>query len=84
MDTSDIKTKAERLAEGIRILKKLEEVGICSLDTGQKEVQAIISNWVKYGLPIHEKVLIPRHQRVADITLPVKKSETAVLILRAQ
>lgn len=84
METPADKTKAERLTEGIRILKKLRDFGVQSHDIGQKEIQATITKWVNDGEPIKEKIWIPRIGRDADMDLTSKKGETAVLVLRAQ
>lgn len=75
----DRTTKAERLQQGITLLKKLRETGIAQENGGFVELQGLISAWVTSGLPLTTTVPIPRYDRDAVLTLTADK---ASLILR--
>jgi hypothetical protein len=77
------KTKEDRLKEGITILKKLRTVGIDSDDSGSKQIQQHISNWVNTGeeLPL---TIVPfaRYDRNAHISLPKFTGSSANIVLK--
>ena len=77
------KTKEDRLKEGITILKKLRNIGIDSEDSGSKQIQKHISNWVNTGeeLPL---TIVPfaRYDRTAHLSLPKFTSSNANIVLK--
>jgi hypothetical protein len=75
----DRTSKAERLQQGITLLKKLRETGIAQDNGGFVEIQGLISAWVSDGLPLTVTVPIPRYDRDAILTLTTDK---ATIILR--
>jgi len=77
-----MKTKEERLKEGIRILTRLKGVGIPSNNFGILMIQKRISEWVTQGIAIKEVIPIPNYDRDAHLTLPVNSAQTAELVLR--
>ena len=77
-----LKTKEERLAEGITLLKKLRGVGIPSVNFGLTTIQRKISEWVSSGLEIKEVIPIPNYDRDAHLTLPSAAGAVAELVLR--
>jgi hypothetical protein len=72
-------SKAERLQQGITLLKKLRETGIAKENGGFVEIQGLVSAWVTSGEPLTTTVPIPRYDRDAVLTLTADK---ASLILR--
>jgi len=78
----EMKSKEERVKEGITILKKLRGVGIPPMNFGIQTVQKKISEWVNSGSAIKEIISIPNYDRDAHLTLPQQKGQTAELVLR--
>lgn len=76
------KEKADRLREGITILKKLREFGIFDVDPSFKEIQKHISAWVSSGEEINATVHMWRQGRIAELELPVEKGKVAALLLK--
>ena len=72
-------SKAERLQQGITLLKKLRETGIAKENGGFVEIQGLVSAWVTSGEPLTTTVPSPRYDRDAVLTLTADK---ASLILR--
>jgi len=75
----DPATKAERLQQGIRLLKRLRDTGIPQDNGGFTEIQGLISAWVTSGEPLTTTVPIPRYDRDAVLTLTADK---ATIVLR--
>ena len=82
MDDPSLKPKEDRVREGITILTKLMEVGFSKNDSAFAEVQTAISAWVKTGDKSEKQFPIPRYGRLAILTLPSKRRDTATLVLK--
>jgi hypothetical protein len=84
MDKEDpsVKSKAERLKEGVTLLKKLREVGIDEKDAGSRDIQKAISEWVKTGESLDANIPFARYDRIAHIVLPRKAGKVATLLLK--
>ena len=82
MDDPTLKPKEDRVREGITILNKLKEVGFSKNDSAFAEIQSAISVWVKTGDKSEKKFPIPRYGRMAILTLPSKRLDTATLVLK--
>jgi len=78
----DLKTKEERVKEGITLLKRLHNVGIPKFNFGIQTIQARISEWASSGTAVKEVIAIPNYDRDAHLTLPVERDKTAELVLR--
>ncbi len=80
-----LKPAAERLAETITILKKLQEIGIGDSDPGYVRVKELMSAWVKSEATVGQDhhIDFPRHRRRGDLVLPVRPGRPASLNLRA-
>jgi len=78
----EMKSKEDRVKEGITILKKLRGVGIPPMNFGIQTVQKKISEWVNSGSAIKEIISIPNYDRDAHLSLPQQKGQTAELVLR--
>lgn len=77
-----LKPKADRLREGITILKKLAEVGIPATEPAYMEIQACISAWVSTGESVAKAIPLARFDRVAHLTLPRRRTAVATLVLK--
>ncbi len=55
MPKRENKTKEERLGEGIKILKKLKELGVPRDNEGFAETEKTIRRWIEDGLGIEVK-----------------------------
>lgn len=64
------KTKEERVAEGVSLLKQLQEAGVRVTFGGFQELQGRIRDWVNTGEPWEGTVAFPEHGRVAEVELP--------------
>jgi hypothetical protein len=77
------KPKAERLAETMDLLRKLQEVGVAQTDPGFNEIKAHLSAWVKDGQAAAHKVLLPRQLKRAEMILPARAGRQPTLVLKA-
>jgi len=77
-----LKTKEERVKEGITLLKKLKDAGVPRTSPSFTEVQKTISKWVVDGAAVATTIPILRSDRDADIVLPANKGQTAQIVLR--
>ena len=66
----ELKTKEERVAEGVNLLKQLREAGVKVTFGGFQELKGRISDWVNTGEPWEGVVGFPEHGRVAEVELP--------------
>ena len=71
------KTRQERIIEGIRILKKLREVGVHETDSGITQTKALIDEWIASGETVQGLVEFPRYGRRLELLLPRKGVATA-------
>jgi len=78
----EMKTKEERVKEGMTILQKLRKIGIPELNFGLQTIQKRISEWVSSGKAVKEVIPITNYDRDAHLTLPVERHKTAELVLR--
>ncbi len=76
------KPKADRLREGMEILRKLQEFGVGKTDPGFQEVQGAIAVWVSTGAAAQHKIPLSRQERVAEIVLPRRAQNTATCVLK--
>jgi hypothetical protein len=74
---SSDKPKADRLREGMEILRKLQEFGVGRTDPGFQEVQGAIAAWVSTGTAAQHRISLSRQERVAEIVLPRRAMNTA-------
>lgn len=71
MAKREAKTKEERLSDGLKVLRKLQEIGVPRDNSGFAEVQAAISRWVSDGLAVIIKnISFFPFDRVGELTLP--------------
>jgi hypothetical protein len=77
------KPKAERLAETLDLLQKLQEVGVAQTDPGFDTIKAHLSAWVKDGQAAAHKVLLPRQAKRAEMILPARAGRAPTMVLKA-
>lgn len=77
-----LKTKEDRLKEGLTMLKKLRDVGIDKEDAGSQGIQKAVSEWVKTGEEIKAVIPFGRYDRDAHIHLPKYVGTTANIVLK--
>lgn len=77
------KSKEERLTDGLKVLRKLQEIGVPRDNSGFTEVQAAISRWVNDGLAVIIKnINFYPFDRVGDLTLPALEGVEPIMRLR--
>ncbi len=83
MGKREAKTKEERLGEGIKILKKLRELGVPRDNEGFAETEKIIRRWIEDGLAITEtRINFYPYDREGHLTLPALAGIEPTFILR--
>ena len=73
----ELKTLTERLQESIRILKKIQELGISKEDPSYKELSKEFNIWVKDGVHWEGTINFYRYGRNAEVILPSEKKRAA-------
>lgn len=73
-----IKSKEERLKEGLSILNQLMEAGV-NQHMGFKELKDRISEWVKSGESWSGTISFSEHGRIAEVDLPKYNNRAAGL-----
>ncbi len=71
MPKRETKTKEERLADGIKILKKLKELGVPRDNEGFAETEKTIRRWIEDGLGVEiKKINFYPYDREGYMILP--------------
>ena len=78
-----LKTKEERLKEGISLLTQLKEANVRQYG-GFTELQEKISEWVKTGEPWEGSIPFPEHGRVAELQLPKYNNKAAGMAFKVK
>jgi hypothetical protein len=77
------KTKEQRVAEGMTIIRKLLDVGVEATNPGFVEIKGAVSKWIADGEPITlSKVGFGRLDRVGELVLPRRQGAEPTLLLR--
>jgi hypothetical protein len=74
-----IKSKAERLSEGINILKQLQEAGVRDYSLGFVELKTKISEWVSGEDGWEGTISFSDYGRIAEVDLPKYDNRAAGL-----
>jgi hypothetical protein len=78
-----MKTKEERLKEGMKILIKLKELGVPQDNYGFEEVKNTISRWVNDGLAVEiKKINFYPFDRYANMILPSVSGVEPTFVLK--
>jgi len=73
----ELKTKEERLKEGISLLTQLKNANVKELIYGYQELKRQISQWVNTGEPWEGTIPFPEHGREAIVELPKYNNKAA-------
>lgn len=77
------KTKDERVAEGMTIIRKLLGVGVEATNPGFVAVKAAVSTWITDGKPITlSQIQFGRLDRVGELVLPRRHGAEPTLALK--
>ena len=76
------KTKEERLAEGLELLRALLRTGVGDDESAYLDMKTKISEWVKTGVSWEGRIDFPDHARYAQIRLPKSSIGTATLAFK--
>jgi hypothetical protein len=77
------KTKEERLSDGLKVLRKLQEIGVPRDNSGFTEVQAAISKWVADGVAASvKKINFFPFDREGELTLSTIAGVEPIMRLR--
>jgi hypothetical protein len=72
-----LKTKEERLREGINLLTQLRTAHVKENIYGYQELKRMISTWVETGNPWEGSIPFPEHGREAVVKLPQYNNKAA-------
>ena len=76
------KPQADRLSEGVSLLKQLREAGVKDTVISFQVLKQQISDWVKTGEPWEGRVEFPEYGRVAVVNLPRYTNRAAELTFK--
>jgi len=80
---SALKSKSDRVAEAVDILKKLKQVGIPATEPGYKLTKQALDTWIATGAASTTEAPFMRYGRTGIMVLPEKAPEKASYLLRA-
>jgi hypothetical protein len=76
------KPKADRLREGIHLLKELQNAGVSPVAPGYADLKTQITQWVETGERWEGRITFPSYGRYADVVLPKKATQTATIAFK--
>ena len=77
-----LKTKEERLKEGLHILNQLKEGGVSQTSSGFMDLKTKVSEWVMNGKSWDGRIEFPEYGRYAMIELPKSAKVSASLAFK--
>ena len=77
-----LKTKEDRLKEGLHILNQLKEGGVAQTSGGFVELKTQVSEWVNSGKSWDGRIEFPEYGRYALIELPKSAKVVASLAFK--
>ncbi len=77
-----IKTKEERLKEGIALLKQLKEAGVQDHSLSYIDLKQKITDWVSNESSWEGNIDFSEYGRVAEVTLPKYNNKSASINLK--
>ena len=72
----EVKSKEDRLKEGISLLTQLKEANVRQYG-GFQDLREKISDWVNTGEPWEGSIDFPEHGRIAELSLPKYNNRAA-------
>lgn len=76
------KPKADRLREGVHLLKELQNAGVSPVAPGYMDLKTQITQWVETGERWEGRITFPSYGRYADVVLPKKETQTATIAFK--
>ena len=77
-----LKTKEDRLKEGMHILNQLKEAGVLPSSGGFIELRTQVSEWVNNGKSWDGRIEFPEYGRYALVELPKSAKVSATLAFK--
>ena len=77
-----LKTKEDRVKEGIHILNQLKEAGVAQSSGGFVQLREQISTWVSIGKAWDGRIEFPEYGRYAMVELPKSANISAKLAFK--
>lgn len=77
-----LKTKEDRLKEGLHILNQLKEAGVLPSSGGFIELRTQVSEWVSSGKSWDGRIEFPEYGRYALVELPKSAKVSASLAFK--
>jgi hypothetical protein len=77
-----LKTKEDRLKEGLHILNQLKEGGVAQTSGGFVELKTQVSEWVNSGKSWDGRIEFPEYGRYAIVELPKSAKVVASLAFK--
>jgi len=78
------KPKADRLREGVHLLKQLQHAGVAETAPGYMDLKEQITQWVETGERWEGRITFPSYGRYADVVLPKKATHTATIAFKVK
>lgn len=78
------KPKADRLREGVHLLKQLQQAGVSETAPGYMDLKEQITQWVEIGERWEGRITFPSYGRYADVVLPKKATQTATIAFKVK
>jgi hypothetical protein len=84
MTIKELKSKEDKLKEGIKLLKQIKDLGILDTDPSYVLIKDYISEWVKSEDKHMKEYVIefPRYGRKGHLTLPWRADKTCEFLLK--
>lgn len=78
----NLKTKEDRLKEGLHILNQLKEGGVSQTSGGFVDLKSRVSEWVNSGKSWDGRIEFPEYGRYALVELPKSAKVVAALAFK--
>jgi hypothetical protein len=78
----NLKTKENRVKEGLHILNQLREAGVSQTSSGFMDLKSRVSEWVNSGKSWDGRIEFPEYGRYAMVELPKSASVVATLAFK--
>lgn len=82
MANPSYKTKNDRVAEGVNILKQLLGTGVTKDEPAYLQTKALIDRWIIEGKTIEENIEFVRYNRRLTISLPRRADKYAEAVFK--
>lgn len=76
------KTLSEKLAETVKILSKLKEMGVVDTEPGYVLTKQVLEEWMRGSESCTETIEFPRYGRRLELVLPVRQDRQVLAVFR--